>query len=166
MQLKRLVITGQYKNIQTGVLEFSSCGYTALVGENGSGKSNWIEAIAAVMIHISEGREPGFSYRLVTEEGEVSYNSDTHTISFKKDDVEVAKQELMLPQRIIACYSGEDSRLWNDFFLPSYVAYFGDSIYRQYAEPTVLFLNKYHWQIALMVLLCSDNEEVKDTPLF
>ena len=28
----------KYKNIQAGLLVFPKCGYTALVGENGSGK--------------------------------------------------------------------------------------------------------------------------------
>lgn len=52
MKLNRLVISGTYKNIQAGVLVFSNNNYTALVGANGSGKSNWIEAIAWVMTHL------------------------------------------------------------------------------------------------------------------
>lgn len=52
MKLNRLVISGTYKNIQAGVLMFSNNNYTALVEAIGSGKSNWIEAIAWVMTHL------------------------------------------------------------------------------------------------------------------
>ena len=162
MDLVRLIINGQYKNIQVGTLDFSNCGYTALVGENGSGKSNWIEAIAAVLIHILEGRAPDFSYRLMlgNDEG-VSYNAASDTLVCKKNGAESDASMLSLPHRVIACYSGEDSRLWNKFFLPSYAAYFGEAAMRQFAEPKALYLNKYHWAIALITLLCSNNEEVK-----
>lgn len=160
MKLKRLAITGNYKNIDVGVLDFSDCGYTALVGENGSGKSNWIEAIAAVFIHLLEGQEPSFSYRLLLDECTVEFSKEKG-LSFKNGGAEVEKDEVSLPKRVIACYSGEDSRLWDDFFQPSYVTFFGSTVLRRFEEPKVLFLNKYHWAIALIALLCSDNDEVK-----
>ena len=51
MKLTNLFVQ-KYKNIQAGLLVFPKCGYTALVGENGSGKSNWVEAVAAVIQHL------------------------------------------------------------------------------------------------------------------
>ena len=51
MKLTNLFVQ-KYKNIQAGQLVFPKCGYTALVGENGSGKSNWVEAVAAVIQHL------------------------------------------------------------------------------------------------------------------
>lgn len=45
MKISSLFVNA-YKNIQQGSLFFSEEGYTALVGENGSGKSNWVEAVA------------------------------------------------------------------------------------------------------------------------
>ena len=161
MKLLRLVITGRYKNIDNQVMEFSDCGYTALVGENGSGKSNWIEAIAAVLIHLLEGQEPSFSYRLYLDNGLVAFSKEIGLLFLNDEGATVEKDEISLPKRVIACYSGEDSRLWNDFFLPSYVRFFGETVLRRFMEPKVLFLNKYHWAIALIALLCSDNEEVK-----
>lgn len=47
MQLNRITLLSDYKNIQLGhTLDFSTRSYTSLVGANGSGKSNWIEAVA------------------------------------------------------------------------------------------------------------------------
>ena len=66
MKIKTLVIPS-YKNIQAGILVFPKCGYTALVGENGSGKSNWVEAVAAVIQHLLGFKAPDFNYTLRLE---------------------------------------------------------------------------------------------------
>lgn len=154
------IYINKYKNIQQGSLFFHSSGYTALVGENGSGKSNWVEVVAAVCCHLIEGQKPPFHYTLKLDGGkQVIY--DGENIVYKDGDNDVAKDTLDLPRRLIACYSGEDHRLWEKFLQKSYVKYFGNTQMNSVNEPTILYVNRYHWATALITLLCSEQEEVK-----
>lgn len=160
MKLTSLFIN-KYKNIQQGVLFFSDEGYTALVGENGSGKSNWVEALAAVCCHLIEGQKPEFQYTLKLEGDKQVIFDGTNTI-YKDGENEVPKETLDLPKRLIACYSGEDHRLWEQYLQKSYAKYFGSSQMMSVEEPTILYVNRYHWASALITLLCSEQEEVKN----
>ena len=159
MKLTSLYING-YKNIQAGALVFSDGNYTVLVGENGSGKSNWVEAIAAVVCHLIEGQLPPFQYRLKLDDDCQALFDGTET-KFKVGDREVTQEEMNLPKRLIACYSGEDHRLWEDILINSYVKYFGNTQMTSVVEPTILYVNRYHWAAALITLLCSEDVEVK-----
>lgn len=160
MKLNSLYIN-EYKNIQQGVLFFSEEGYTALVGENGSGKSNWVEAVAAVCCHLLEGQEPEFHYALkLDEEKQVEYKGGE--IVYKDGANVITKEEIDLPQRLIVSYSGEDHRLWEKYLLKSYAKYFGNSQMNSVDEPAVLYVNRYHWAIALITLMCSEQKEVKE----
>lgn len=160
MKLDSLCIH-EYKNIQRGVLFFSDEGYTALVGENGSGKSNWVEAVAAVCCHLIEEQAPEFRYTLKLEGGkQVEYNGKN--IVCKDGATIVAKDALDLPKRLIVCYSGEDHRLWERYLRKSYAKYFGNSQMNSVDEPAVLYVNRHHWAIALITLMCSEQDEVKE----
>lgn len=159
MKLTSLYIN-EYKNIQQGSLFFSDEGYTALVGENGSGKSNWVEAVAAVCCHLIEGNAPKFSYKL-RHEDEKQVEFDGTNLLYKDGANVVAKELFDLPKRLIVCYSGEDHRLWEDYMKQSYVKYFGNTQMNTVDEPTILYVNRYQWAIALITLLCSEQEEVK-----
>lgn len=159
MNLKSLYIK-EYKNIQEGVLLFSDNNYTALVGANGSGKSNWVEAVAAVMCHLIEGQVPSFEYRLwLDDEKQVLYEGGE--LEYKDGGRDVEKETLDLPKRLIVCYSGEDHRLWESLLIKSYAKYFGNNQMMSVEEPAILYVNRYHWAAALITLLCSEQEEVK-----
>jgi len=161
MKLKRLVILGKYKNIQAGVLVFSDNSYTALVGANGSGKSNWIEAIAWVMMHLLDDIAPDFDYRLIMDnDREVRFKNGE--LKFYQNNVEINRDGIDLPQRLVACYSGEDTRLWESILMKSYSKYFSNASITRLEPPKVIYLNRYHWEIALITLLCSEKTEVKD----
>lgn len=159
MRLASLYVEN-YKNIQRGVLFFSDEGYTALVGENGSGKSNWVEAVAAVVCHLLGEEAPSFHYTLKLEEGK-KVEFDGANIKYMDGDDEVDKDVLGLPRRLMVCYSGEDHRLWDSYLKKSYVKYFGTTQMNTVTEPNVLYVNRDHWAAALITLLCSDNIEVK-----
>lgn len=159
MKLTSLYVD-KYKNIQQGVLFFSDEGYTALVGENGSGKSNWVEAVTAVICHLLGEQTPPFNYTLKLE-GEKKIIYDGTNVFFKDGDSEVVKEAMDLPKRLIACYSGEDHRLWDNYLIKSYAKYFGTTQMNAVVEPNILYVNRYHWAAALITLLCSEQEEVK-----
>lgn len=79
----------------------------------------------------------------------------------KKDGKKCKAEELEFPSYVIACYSGEDLRLWHAAFENYHMDYFNEAVKRAYSSPKFLYVNKYCWKIALISLVCSNNEEVK-----
>ena len=64
MRLKSLYIN-DYKNIKEQTFDFSdNTGYIALIGLNGSGKSNLLEAIALVFNGLLNKKKIPFNYEL------------------------------------------------------------------------------------------------------
>lgn len=160
MRINRLSIFGKYKNIQAGVLVLSDNNYTALVGANGSGKSNWIEIIASIMQHLLDNIAPDFGYRLIMDgEKEVRYKDEV--LSYLQGNDGISRDDIDLPRRLVVCYSGEDLRLWDNILMKSYSQYFRSASIAQMVEPKCLYLNRYHWAIALITLLCSNNQDVQ-----
>lgn len=157
MRLQTLTIE-DYKNIHHQTLNFSDGAYTTLIGLNGSGKSNWLEAIAHIFLNLNDPTfSCDFDYTMVYSIGEDRYEvSNTHK---KRNGVVV--ENVALPSKLIACYSGEDLRLWRDCFKPNYDKFFNDAVSQRYKEPQMLYVNKYTWAISLIALMCSDNSHVK-----
>lgn len=173
MKLQRLHIKG-FRNIDDLDLDLSSQnGLSVLIGNNGSGKSNILEAVVAIFASLyskSKRFTPSFDY-------EVEYTiQETHIKVVKLgekisvNDTEVSKKELsklLLPKNVIACYSGETLRLQEAYFKPFRRHYVHDII-RNKSELNslkLLFINKDMWDISLLVLFMHDFDvftEVKD----
>lgn len=147
-----------YKNIHQQTLEFGPDAYTTLIGLNGSGKSNWLESLAHIFLSLYDFSFPcDFNFVLEYILGEERYQiSNTEK---KRNGVVV--DHIALPSKVIACYSGEDLRLWQACFKPNYDNFFNDAVGQRYKEPQMLYLNKYTWAISLIALMCSDNPNVK-----
>lgn len=151
----------KYKNL-TGDYDFTSQdGYIALIGENGSGKSNLLEAISLIfgkLYKISNIEDIGkFRIRYEIDGTECSYGN----IDDDGNDIELEANP-KLPSSIISCYSGEDMRLWNSVFRSYYIDFFNKAIQGYSYIPKLLYINKYCWKIAFISLLYSENQEVKD----
>lgn len=151
----------KYKNL-TGNYDFTTQdGYIALIGENGSGKSNLLEAISLTfgkLYKISNINDIGkFRIRYEIDGTEYSYGN----IDAEHNDVELEANPT-LPSSIISCYSGEDMRLWNSVFKSYYIDFFNKAIQGNSYIPKILYINKYCWKIAFISLLYSENQEVKD----
>lgn len=161
MKLNRLTLLNQYKNIELGsTLKFSELNYTSLVGANGSGKSNWIEAVASVMLHLMEKREPNFDYSIYLDE-KTEVRWEHNQLICKNDRNKVEIDTLELPKKLMVCYSGEDRRLWDDILMDSYASYFNTKSMEHVDEPVSLYFNHSQWAIALIVLMCSQKPDVK-----
>lgn len=166
MKLIQLQING-YKNLTSKtVFDFKDCtNYVALIGLNGSGKSNILEAISRI-IYSYHHKEPinNFSYLL-------EYEKDNKTIRLENNEVFVnnkkRKKQIndFLPSQVIACYSGEETRLWEDIFQQPYLAYF-NKIKLNYLSQKLhfLYINKFNWNSALLMLLCHNDGQqfIKD----
>ena len=160
MKLKSLYIK-KYKNL-SGTYNFEkSNAYIALIGLNGSGKSNLLEAISIVFDGIVNKNGSGIPF-----DYEIEYELNGHIYArkkgqAKKDGKKCKAKELELPSSVIASYSGEDLRLWHAAFENYHMDYFNEAVKRSYSSPRFLYVNKYCWKIALISLVCSNNPEVK-----
>lgn len=151
----------KYKNL-SGDYDFTTQdGYIALIGENGSGKSNLLEAISLIfgkLYKISDINDIGkFRVRYEIDGTEYSYGN----IDDDGNDIELEANPT-LPSSVISCYSGEDMRLWNSTYQSYYIDFFNKAIQGNSYIPKVLYINKYCWKIAFISLIYSENREVKD----
>lgn len=173
MKLQRLHIKG-FRNIDDLDLDLSGQnGLSVLIGNNGCGKSNILEAVVAIFASLyskSKKFTPAFDY-------DIEYTLQEKTIKVSKigsgifvNDTETNKKELSklpLPKNIIACYSGETLRLQENYFKPFRRHYVHDII-RNKSELNslkLLFINKDMWDISLLVLFLHDLDvftEVKE----
>lgn len=178
MKLKRLWING-FKNLNNFEINFETNeGITLLIGNNGSGKSNILEAISAIFAGLFKNstpqKRPDFEYeieyilndkRIYIENKKVTLQSGVqeYLYKFKIDDIEKQKNQFLenfnyLPSHIIASYSGEESRLWDLYYEKFYKDYIKNAI-----TPTsranhlkMIYVNKYHWKIAFLLLAIYD----------
>ena len=157
MKLNKITFDN-YKNLAKEFSFEQANNYVALIGLNGSGKSNLLEAISLLLAH-TMGIEIDFPfahYRL-------TYDIGGHRVDITEGDslANGTISEENLPSSLIACYSGEDNRLWNSGFERYYVDFFNKAIRGGEYKPKVLYINKYCWKIAFLSLLFSEKDEVK-----
>lgn len=161
IDLRRLTIHN-YKNIN-GTYSFeNSKGYVALIGLNGSGKSNLLESISIIFDGLINNNGTGIPF-----EYEIEYGINGHIYTRKKrqstkDGIICKAEELEYPSSLIACYSGEDNRLWDSGFKSYYRDFFNKAIGGGEYIPRVLYINKLCWKIAFISLLFSEDENVKN----
>src|SRR5690554_5790992 len=116
MRLEKLNINTRFKNLENFEIDFSNKeGITVLIGNNGSGKSNILEAISSVFAGLYDNKyNPSFNY-------ELTYTKDTYNVQVKFENgtyetkvngTDTALKSEHLPSQLISSYSGEESRLW------------------------------------------------------
>ena len=126
MRIDRLEVHG-FRNLGNFVVDFNEDHFsTVLIGENGTGKSNLIEAIVLIFRHLDADITVSFSYdisyrcrgrliraaadpggrpRITLYEGEAERETPLSWTRFAKD------RDLYLPKYIFAYYSGPSNRL-------------------------------------------------------
>ena len=190
MRLKSLWVDG-FKNLNNFKIDFEKReGVTVLIGNNASGKSNVLEAISAIFsgLHSAKLDELKFKFDLVYEihgadigiskEQKIEYrikkpNNTSWNVSNNfyelgyalSNDTTPSDLKGYQPSQIIALYSGEESRLWEEYYQKFYIDFF-NSIRKQHKKiPELLYINKYAWVIGLITLICNENskEFVKHT---
>ncbi|WP_278911691.1 ATP-dependent nuclease [Deinococcus wulumuqiensis] len=113
MRLKSVKIS-EYKNLKDFTLNFEQSGFVEIfVGKNGSGKSNFFEALAEIFQHLFEFEDknfgPSFSYSLKFELEsvlhEVSWRPGVLTVNgVSSEDL----SQIKLPDHIVVYYSGHN----------------------------------------------------------
>lgn len=159
MRLKSLYIN-DYKNIKEQTFDFSdNTGYIALIGLNGSGKSNLLEAIALVFNGLLNKKKIPFNYELQYEhEGKTYLRRPRKTMI---DGVRTKESDMLYPSSVIACYSGEDLRLWHMAYEDYYMHYFKRAVDNVGLIPELMYISKYCWNISLISLMSSENSIIK-----
>ena len=191
MRLLKLKVKG-YKNLENIEIDFSNTdGKILLVGKNGSGKSNLLEVLSAIFSSVYNAENnvtPLFEYDLeykIRRKDDISslikapevkvritngnkknevYYSDTESnnkTNYKKID---SKNIIyLLPDHVIAVYSGEEMRLWNEYYFKSYEKYNKECFKgKTINEPRMLYFNHYYWELVASILAISDIDERKN----
>lgn len=171
MKLKKIWINS-FKNIHNLELDFSiRNGTTVLIGNNGSGKSNILEAISSIFYLLLYGDVKDFpgqfeiTYEINTSEINISNHpditykiKDTGKTRYKNITNKILIDNDFLPSQVIALYSGEELRLWNNFYKKSYLEYSKGIRYNQIPiekNQKMIYINKYYWDIALLTMFAS-----------
>ena len=170
MRIKEIKIANKaFKNLDIS-LENNTSGVMAFIGNNGSGKSNLLEAISAIFKHLYDKKEKDIPFNF----------SLTYIIGSSKDIVKITKKGSSvtteinsqsksdpynyLPKQIVAIYSGEEDRLWKKYYLPTYQEYIAKIGVETYNNmPKMLYINKFYWHISLLCLLLNQFNNSEDT---
>ncbi|ASF43822.1 DUF4357 domain-containing protein [Capnocytophaga endodontalis] len=170
MRIKEIKIANKaFKNLDVS-LENNTSGVMAFIGNNGSGKSNLLEAISAIFKHLYDKKEKDIPFNF----------SLTYIIGSSKDIVKITKKGSSvtteinsqsksdpynyLPKQIVAIYSGEEDRLWKKYYLPTYQEYIAKIGVETYNNmPKMLYINKFYWHISLLCLLLNQFNNLEDT---
>jgi len=71
MKVDKLYIRSRFKNLENVTVDFDEHNLmTVVVGRNGSGKSNVLEALVAIFRNLDLGESPSFSYQLTYRLGQ------------------------------------------------------------------------------------------------
>lgn len=166
MKLKNLYVQ-RYKNLIDFSVNFQSGnGLTMLVGNNGSGKSNLLEVLSGIFHDLfkeKDGRKITCDYTLEYSLSDTNCKVEQRNgvlrcygNKFKSRDSFIAENA---PNNIIGLYSGEENRLWTQFYESYYKAYIRRIKTHQHQDRMRLMLiNKHYWNVALLTLLLSSNE--------
>lgn len=168
MKLKTLEIKN-YKNLIDFKADFESGqGLSVLIGNNGSGKSNVLEAISGIFANAYSGKNiHKFVYSLIYEiKGKEVKLEQTiyrcqHYVDGKIAAIKDIASQGLLPTNVIALYSGEDKRWWHNYYEPFYLKFTRDvnAGVGNNLSPKMYYINKYYWDIALLSLIYSTAED-------
>lgn len=165
----------EYKNLNIDLKDNKS-GIIAFIGNNGSGKSNLLESLSIIFknLYTKKDKEIPFSFS-------ISYinsgSTDVITITKQKTTLKyyvnnnvVSDVYDKLPKQIVAIYSGEENRLWKNWYKPVYDDYItnitngkstGIGSYNDF--PKMLYINKFYWHISLLCLLLQKRYDETDS---
>lgn len=166
MRITKLEIKN-YKNLDATLNHNSDI--IAFIGNNGSGKSNLLEAVSHIFRSLYVGKyNIDFDYCIeyeTSKKNKVKIEKTGKVRNYVLDNNPVTDISNYLPQKVVAIYSGEEARLFDDCFGPFYLEFVNNINKAQlqgteYSElPKMLFLNKFYWNISLLSLLVSNSDD-------
>ncbi len=167
MKLLSLKITSDFRNLKGVNLQFDPANDTyVIIGNNGTGKTNILEALSSVFsVLLAHSQDFLFSfvlrYNIEDVEYWVKHKIDTKTTEYKKNNEVVNEAGMTYPSRIVCNYSGEDTRMWNNYYKKPNEDYMNSV--RTAAAPDVLsmvYIDKTMWKYVLLCMLTTRNMNV------
>ncbi len=136
----------------------------AIIGNNGCGKSNLLEAISCIFKNLYKNeRNIPFEFYLeyiTSNNNRIEVEKEKSKLSFRLNGVTQVSITDYLPKKVVAIYSGEEDRLWKEYYRPFYLDYIVNINKERYANlPQMLYLNKFYWNISLLCLSLSENNK-------
>lgn len=169
MRLKKLYVK-DYKNLKNFTVDFESGnGLSILIGNNGSGKSNLLEIISGIFHDLfkeKSSRKIDCDYSLEYELDGISCKTEQRDGTLRCYAPKLKPRDKFIsentPNSVIGLYSGEEDRLWTQFYQPYYNAYIRRIQTNRYQDRMRLILiDKRYWNIALLTLLLSNNSTLE-----
>lgn len=171
-----------YKNLEDISIDFrKSDGCALIVGTNGSGKSNLLEAISAIfsaLYNQEKNVHPDFRFELDYAVSDSCFvkvrnvdgiidllyceSSDKEAIDYQIVDIKDFNK--YLPKHVIAVYSGEEQRLWENYYFSAYDAYNKQYMDGKFAfrPQQMIYLNHYYWDLVASILSIHDIDEYRN----
>lgn len=165
MKLLSLKINSEFRNLKGISLQFDPSNDTyVIIGNNGSGKTNILEALSSifsVLLSHTQNFLFGFTIRYQIHEDvfRVKYQQETNTTEYQKNDIVVNESDMDFPNRIVCNYSGEDNRMWKDYYKEPYEKYM-DSVRTAVAPEklSMVYVDRTKWQFILLCMLAARQE--------
>ena len=166
MKITHLQIDG-YKNLEIEMEHLSDS--IAIIGNNGSGKSNLLEALSLIFKSLyKKGESVPFDYLIEyvnSKNDSIKIEKKKSQINYFKDGETLISYEDYLPKKVVAIYSGEENRLWKKCYETVYNQFISNINKAQVEKtgyilsPKMLYLNKLYWHISLLSIAISDSED-------
>ena len=176
MKLKKIEIgkdgANGYKNLVDFKLDFTTQdGLTILIGNNGSGKSNLLEAISLIFYKLYNNDLNSLDFKFLIEYEKNNKNikiNNIRNLKFRIDNIETTKDIFYTslndntPDKIFTIYSGEELRLWEECYYTPYKNYYIDVIRNNASLDSLKmnYINKYFWDIAILLLFIKDENKI------
>lgn len=162
MKINELRVRSDFRNLNGLVLKFDTSHSTnIIIGNNGAGKSNILEAFSSIFRTLYYGNETDFEFdfslRYQTTAGNNVVISKIGSRGFKMkvDDNQMPfADKSYLPKRVICNYSGEDRRIFEAYYEKIHADYLRQVIHSRGNDPLkMVFVDKDMWQIILLIML-------------
>lgn len=159
MKLISLKVKSDFRNLKGLKLSLSERNDTyVLIGNNGTGKTNILEALSSIFYSLLYKKAFEFSFVLLYAIDEIFYRI-SHDITngqteYKKNGVVVAESDMTYPNRIICNYSGEDTRLWENYYKEPYNNYLaGIKRNTSYDILKMVYIDRTMWRYILLSMI-------------
>ena len=173
MKIDELQVRSDFRNLKGLTLKFDTAHSTnIIIGNNGAGKSNILEAFSSIFRTLYYGDKPefefDFSLRYHTSMGAKVVISSIAGRGFKMkvDDNQIPfSDKRYLPKRIICNYSGEDRRIYEAYYEKIYNDFYSQVIHSKGNDTLkMVYVDKDIWRIILLIMLVTrDDHEAYDS---
>lgn len=165
MKLEYLEIES-YKNLKDFKIDFNQDSFLDLIiGKNGSGKSNFFEALIEIFGKLEKNDLTEFKYKIKYQlHGESIEIINWEEIKFLRNNESVKKSEIykFIPSNVLYYYAGLDNRL-KSFFVKTKSAYKKEGLKKdELSLRKFIDMDHFYYKLILIVMLIYNENEFKN----